>query len=291
MRPPQETTAIFVTDGAAMQAQGLLLAHSLRRHGGEGLAITAYCPMGAALPDAAMQAGYDAIGARLEPLETPGIWKKPFPHGNKIHACCVARDRPATLFLDTDMVLIRALDTAAIAPGAQIAAVPEGKPTWGKGNDRWNRVYAHFGMDLPTDRVRLVRGRRREFLPYFNAGFIAFAEDSAFARDWKDTAMEIDHQVSVARKRPWLDQVALPVSCARAGRDIRVLDERYNFSISDRAPGAEAPVVLHYHRMAYCGAWDAWARAYAALQSDLGAALPDAARAVLDKGLPGAVDA
>ena len=110
MRPPAETTAIFVADGAAMQAQGLLLAHSLRRHGGAGLAVIAYVPEGAEPPDAAMRAGYAAVGARLEPLETPAIWKKPFPHGNKIHACCAARDRPATLFLDTDTVLIRALD-------------------------------------------------------------------------------------------------------------------------------------------------------------------------------------
>ncbi|CAM4116769.1 hypothetical protein [Palleronia rufa] len=290
MRPPAETTAIFVADGAAMQAQGLLLAHSLRRHGGAGLAVIAYVPEGAEPPDAAMRAGYAAVGARLEPLETPAIWKKPFPHGNKIHACCAARDRPATLFLDTDTVLIRALDTAAIAPGARIAAVPEGKPTWGKDNDRWDRVYAHFGLPLPSDRVRLVRGRRRTFLPYFNAGFIAFAEDGAFARGWRDTAWEIDHKVSVAQKRPWLDQVALPVSCARAGRRIGVLDERYNYSISDRAPGNEAPVLLHYHRMSYCAAWPAWSGAYAALRSDLGADLPRAARAVLDRGLPDAAD-
>ena len=290
MRPAEETSIIFVTDGPTMQAQGLLLAHSLRRHAGPDVDILAYCPEDSEPPDAAMRAAMERAGARLVPLATPAIWKKPYPHGNKIHACCAERERPATIFLDTDMVAIRPIDVAAVAPGAEVAAVPEGKPTWGKKNDRWDRVYAHFGMDLPTERVRLVRGRRREFLPYFNAGFIAFEDGSGFAEQWRDTSVEIDHKVAVAMKRPWLDQVALPVSRARLGRRIEVLDERYNYSISDRAPNGADPLILHYHRMTYCGPWDDWQAAFAALRDDLGPLLPEAARQSLGRGLPGASD-
>jgi hypothetical protein len=133
--------------------------------------------------------------------------------------------------------------------------VPEDVPTWGYEGDGWEKVYAHFGMPLPTDRVRLVRGRQIEFLPYFNAGFVAFAnaavhEGKSFGALWKETAKEVDWNCNVGRKRPWLDQVTLPVTLKRFGLEYQVLPASYNFFTPRMKSNRQVKDahVLHYHR-------------------------------------------
>lgn len=286
---PQDLSIVFVVDGPALQAQGLLLAHSLARHAPRARRV-AYVPDGAGVPlSPALAAAYADLGVDLRPMALPGgTWKKPFPHGNKILAVGMPRETRATLFLDTDMVAIRPLPLDGLIREAGIAAVPEGKPTWGKKNDRWDRVYAHFGMDLPTDRVRLTRGRRRVFYPYFNAGFIGFRDATGFAEAWLETAREIDWNVAVAQKRPWLDQVALPVTLKRKGLPYAILDEAWNYSISDRAPRGDAPLILHYHRFHFGRDWPEFREAVAALRTDLGHRLPADVLARFDAPAPGA---
>ncbi|MBJ3762231.1 hypothetical protein ILP92_05670 [Maribius pontilimi] len=284
----ERITAFFVVDGPDMAAQGLLLASSLRARVVHDLDIVAYVPVpGNGAPPDDLRAAYDRLGVRLADLPIPGgAWKKPFPHGNKIFACEAPRDGDTGVFLDTDILIGDALDLRGLAPPDGIAAVPEGKPTWGKNNDRWDRAYAHFGMELPTERVRLTRGRRIEFYPYYNAGFIAFREGAPpdFATRWRETAQDIDFNLPVARKRPWLDQVALPIACARFGIPVTVLDERYNYSISDRQAEPNRAAVIHYHRYAHNIGWPFFASAYDRLLADLGGKLP-ASAAVIREGL------
>jgi hypothetical protein len=100
-------------------------------------------------------------------------------------------------------------------------------PTWGGGDDRWDRAYAHFGLPYPTERVRLLRGRKKQFVPYFNAGFVAFPDrpeaegQPRFADRWVETALDLDHNCRIGGKRPWLDQISLPLTLARFGYDNR----------------------------------------------------------------------
>ncbi|SHJ02728.1 hypothetical protein SAMN04488012_104124 [Palleronia salina] len=284
----ERVTAFFVIDGPDMAAQGLLLASSLRARVVHDLDIVAYAPEpgNGAIPDD-LRAAYDRLGARVETIAIPAdTWKKPFPHGNKIFACLAPRDGDTGVFFDTDMLIGGDLDLRGLAPEGGIAAVPEGKPTWGKTNERWPRAYAHFGMEVPTERVRLTRGRRIEFYPYYNAGFLAFREGAppAFARRWFDTARDIDWNLAIAQKRPWLDQIALPLTCARFGIPVNVLDERYNYSISDRAFEPNEAAVIHYHRFAHNHGWPFFAPAFDRLVADLGGQLPHAA-APLREGL------
>lgn len=296
----QRIAAIFVVDGPHMQSQGLLLAASLRRYA-HAHDLIAYVPASAPLPRE-VAAAFDALGVRCCALRPPaGIWAKPYPHGQKIRAAAAHRDVDATLFLDSDMFLARPLDLGALLGDAHVAAVPEGKPTWGKDEAayRWERVYAHFGMSLPEERVRLTRGRRRMFLPYFNAGFVIWSESplpdgGRFPELWLETARRIDREVHVAKKRPWLDQIALPVAAARAGVRIAVLDADLNFSLSNRARQPDDhPVVMHYHRIAYTAAWPEYGAACRDLAGMLGprlmSALPADAMTAIAPGLAHAV--
>ena len=114
---------------------------------------------------------------------------------------------------------------------------------------------------MPADRIQLSRNRTTLFVPYFNVGMVLFPEaplphGRSFAEAWYDTAMEIDHDVRVANKRPWLDQIALPVTLKRYGLDYLLSDEAFNYSASYRImqPG-EQPVLLHFHRFGHLSNW------------------------------------
>ena len=65
-----------------------------------------------------------------------------------------------------------------------------------------------------------------------------------------DTAMDFDHNCSIAAKRPWLDQITLPLTTARFGYSVRILDEMHNYSLSNRSDYSQTPdaTILHYHR-------------------------------------------
>jgi len=92
-----------------------------------------------------------------------------------------------------------------------------------------------FGLEIPDWRVRLIKGRRRVVLPYFNAGVVGFVEKGnpagmRFPDVWFDTATKIDANPLIGGKRPWLDQISLPVAAARMGGRVEVLSDLDNFS-------------------------------------------------------------
>lgn len=253
---------LFVVEGARLEAQSLLLASSLRRHH-PGAMIIGYRPQTAEQPPSAVQAMFRAVGGLLSPLPSAqGLWRGAYPHGNKIIALAQPRDAAISVFLDTDMVMTAPLDANDLPRHGEIAVVPEGIQSWGKEEGRWERVYAHFGLEMPEERIRLLRGARRRSPPYFNAGFVAQRETDrvdgmTFGQLWSDTASRIDHEVGVGNKRPWLDQIALPVAMRRFGLRARIIDEAANFSISNgRAlPDPFSPKILHYHRARFLRDW------------------------------------
>lgn len=257
-----DLTFYFVVEGLRLQSQAVLLAASLARHHPETRRI-AYLPEGSQddLPEAfrAIMAGFGVELCRLSPPDD--AFKGSYPHGNKILAAAEPRETCWSVFLDTDMVMVRPLLEEDLPGPMQVSVVPEGILGWGVKPERWERVYGHFGLPVPEERVRMLRGARRYSPPYFNAGLVAFREGDLvdgkrFGQLWRDTAQEIDWQVSVGAKRPWLDQVSLPVAMARSGFVHRIVDERNNTSISNgRKLDGLDPSILHYHRAAFLRAW------------------------------------
>lgn len=259
---------VFVIDGPALELQGLLLVPRLRAMN-TGDRIIAYRPRGAADLSSVTEAVFAASGVETHALRSEGsdIWAKPYPHGNKILACAEPREEACTVFLDTDMVAARSFGDAGLPGSGEVAVVPEGVPSWGREGDRWERAYAHFGLPMPDERVRLTRRKRRAFLPYFNAGLVAFRSRDGFAEAWLETAREIDHGLRVGGKRPWLDQIALPIALRRAGLSYKMLNAVWNFSISDRAHEPDAdPVMVHYHRFGFLADWPQGGAAWDALR-------------------------
>ena len=253
-----DTHIFFVADGARLEWQSWLLAASLAEaHAGHtGVHLYAY-----ASADWLPQVGpvtraiYAATGVELRPLPPAPDWAKPYPHGNKIIAATDRRGDGRAIFLDTDMVCLKPLTALSDLPETHIAAAPEGRPTWGP-DERWDRAYAHFGLPMPEARIRLLRGSRPLHVPYFNAGLVAMPEgpgpDGArFADRWLETALAFDRDCAIAYKRPWLDQITLPLTMARFGYTAHVLEESWNHSLSHRGSAiADTPYahILHYHR-------------------------------------------
>ena len=262
MADPTSLGLFYVADGVRLEKQSWLLAASLKAaHAGDDR-IRQFAYVSAAYrPEMhdRTHAMFEACGVELRTLDEPPKWNKPYPHGNKIVAACDDRGTSHSIFLDTDMACTRSLaEFMDLAPDT-VSAAPEGRPTWGGKNARWTRAYAHFDMAVPSERVRLLRGKKMEYVPYYNAGFVAFPEAQhpkdgrRFAEHWLDTALDFDRNCKIANKRPWLDQISLPLAIKRFGYKTRVLDEMHNYSLSHRGDYSKTPdaVILHYHRMQF----------------------------------------
>lgn len=263
-----DLSILFVADGQRLERQSWLLASSLASAHSNGPApkVFAYASsQGIAAISPLTRDLYEACGVTLRPLPPEPNWRAPYPHGNKMVAAADHRDTSRAVFLDTDMVCLHPLLEMAELPANTVAAAPEGVPTWGRDDDRWDRAYAHFELPYPKQRVRLLRGRKMVFVPYFNAGFVAFPDAPGpdgmhFADHWIETAVEVDHNCRVGGKRPWLDQISLPLTLARFGYGTEVLGETWNYSLARRKDYAAIPDVhiYHYHRFRYLVQAPAW---------------------------------
>lgn len=254
---------VFMTGGERLDAQALVLAASLRRHHPEAT-ILGYRPPEDPAPGRPLAALFEAIDAEFRPL--PPLeqdWAAAYPHGNKIRALAAPREGTISIFLDTDMAMTAPLQESDLPATGEVSVVPEGILSWGKDMTRWERVYRHFDLEVPEERVRLMRGARRLSPPYFNAGFVGIREEEhydqgrGFGTLWLETAQEIDHRVRVGGKRPWLDQISLPVTMRRFGVSSRIVEEWCNFSISNgrKLPDPFSPRILHYHRAQFLRDW------------------------------------
>ncbi|AHM03139.1 hypothetical protein roselon_00712 [Roseibacterium elongatum DSM 19469] len=290
----QTLSILFVADGQRLEWQSWLLASSLAmaHEGHQTVRLYAYAS-DSYLPEvsAATRDLYAACSVDLRALPpTPG-WRGDYPHGNKLLAASDHRAGGRAIFLDTDIVCAKPLTAMADLPADTVAAAPEGLPTWGREDDRWERAYAHYGLPVPTERVRLLRGRKKEFVPYFNAGFVCFSEDpqgaegKRFADHWLETALDFDHNCSIGGKRPWLDQITLPLTMARFGYKAEVLGETWNYSLTRRKDYSQTPdaEILHYHRAAFLEQAPQWP----AILSDFWGRMPerhhDTARSCLEE--------
>lgn len=238
---------VFVCQAGELELKGALLAASLRRAGvGDGVELTA------AVPDesvwgplsGATRSLLDALGARVEPIESP--FGADYPIGNKIAALGVPTRAPVTAFLDSDILCLRPLDAGALATRGLLAK-PADFRTFGGDGDEWPAVYRLFGVEPPAARVVSTLGNE-EMPPYFNAGVVAARDGAAFSRCWLETARTIDGDVRIANKRPWLDQVALPVAAALLGYELESLTEDLNYPVHERClDERHAPTLCHYH--------------------------------------------
>lgn len=227
----------FVCEPGRLEAQAVLLAASLRElH--PGLDLLAAVPR--ALPVATTRV-LDELGVACVPIVNP--LAADYPIGHKLAALAAGESIGLRVFLDSDMLCMRAPAWDTLGRHA-FAAKPADLASFGD-QVQWARLYRRFGLPLPASRVAATHSDEL-MLPYFNAGMLATTEPRHLAAVWVEACRAIDAMADIAPKRPWLDQIGLPLAVARLGLRTLVLDEDWNYPAHLR-PLRGQPALIHYH--------------------------------------------
>lgn len=252
-------TFFFFMEPPNYEVMACHLAASARLHFGQTVTLIAYCPNHklADLSDDSREV-MRRLHCDIRGFEAEARFIPDYPHGNKILAALEPRETRYGAFLDSDMLFIKDSDWREFCAEGAVGVVPSTSMRW-TDQSIWPRLYGEFGLEPPTDRIRLTRDQREDVLPYFNAGLIVMDEmhrgpnGKSFAEVWMETARQIDACEDINNKRPYLDQMSLPVAILRAGLRWNILDEKFNYSIGGILRGKPVPQdkdirLLHYRR-------------------------------------------
>ena len=237
----------FMCQAGELELKALLLVASLRHH---NLDINA--ELIAAIPDENLwgevsqstKSLLTRLGVKLQSVVSP--FGKEYPIGNKFSALGVVTDADVTVFLDSDILCLRAFDEQDFATDGLLAK-PADLNTFSYDAEQWQQAYKLYNLELPDERV-LSSVSSELMLPYFNAGVIAVANGPIFGQQWLQVANKIDADESITNKRPWLDQIALPITAKKMSFSFNCFTEQYNFPAHLRPLIAgELPTLCHYH--------------------------------------------
>lgn len=239
---------VFVCQAGELEVKSLLLAASLRRHLRCDYELVAAIPRPEAIwgtPSAATLALLHRLEARTAAIENP--IDAGYPIGNKLACLGIETAAGKVVFLDSDMLCLREFEGGRRFERSQVNVKPADLATFGSDPARWRAAYGACGLEVPAQRVcATVSGETMP--PYFNAGFVAALRASSLAAEWIACARILEGDPSVPDKRPWLDQIALPVALARLGLAPDYLDERYNFPAHLKPLDPDnLPWFCHYH--------------------------------------------
>jgi hypothetical protein len=257
--PTPQLTIFFIVEPPKYQDMGCYLAASIRCQFNEPVKLVGYCPSDSIGDmDSKALAIYEKLDVDIRPFETAGHFDPPYPHGNKMLAALEPRDTPYSAFMDSDMLFISPNTTDQMYKPGHVSVAPATSMYW-SGQKIWNDIYAACGLEIPTDRIWLSRQQRRKLIPYFNAGLIVFPEGpvaatgETFVQVWMRLAAQID-QIDIIKKRPYLDQMSLPLAIREAGLDWNILPEEQHYILGGSLRGEPLPEdkdikMIHYRNM------------------------------------------
>jgi len=236
-------TVVFVAHGGELEVKSALLAASLYQNYTPGkiacCIIEPFDQWGKADPE--VLDFFEELGVEL--FTSTNDIDITYPHGNKI-ASLSSIDGPA-IFLDSDIFLLCPFSTH-LDLNEEFCAKPADIATFTQGGGDWGVVYALFGLACPVANFRAtITGDI--MLPYYNAGFIRVKNGAEFSEMWVDTAKQIDRFEQIKNKRPWLDQIALPVTVKRLGWKSNQLNDDFNYPCHLQKLVNSTPYFAHYH--------------------------------------------
>jgi hypothetical protein len=248
-RPPAPRTFafLFVCQSGELEVKAALLAASLRRN------LRVQAELIACVPEPAERWGTISeptrallakLGVRIAPIRNEVA--DDYPIGNKISCLRVPCDADKLVFVDSDVLCVGEFrdeprfDLPFHAKPADVATFAD--------RAAWKRAFSACGVPFHDARVAAsVYGDLQ--LTYFNSGWVCVDRKAGLGDVWLDACRRIDAKWRVPKKRPHLDQIALPVAIRKLGLTADVLDNRYNFP-AHRIPldPARLPWFAHYHR-------------------------------------------
>lgn len=258
--PFPRLTVYFIAEPPEFQVLACFLAASLRTQFGDEVALVGYCPAHKfAMIDPAVHRIMGQIGCDLRPFASEGRFDPAYPQGNKILATLEPRDTEYSCFMDSDVLCIRPNAALNLIHPGRVALTPAASMNWA-GQEIWGPVYAAAGMEMPAERMMLMKQKRgKPGMPYFSSGLFAFPEshrDAAgrsFGQVWYDLACQIDACEAIPHRRPYLDQISLPLAIRKAGLDWHLLPEEQHFILGGKARGKPLPegreiFTVHYRQ-------------------------------------------
>lgn len=169
-----------------------------------------------------------------------------YPIGNKIACFSIETVADKIIFLDSAILCLSEFhhDKRFHIP---FNAKPADLRTFTTDLGHWKRVYESVGLLLPETRVfTTVSGELTP--PYFNSGVIAVHRGTRFGQVWEECCHVIEANPDIQNKRPWLDQIALPLAVQKCGLEFDCLDEHFNHPTHLKPLNSQRlPLFCHYH--------------------------------------------
>jgi hypothetical protein len=251
-------TMTYIIDLPDYQNMACWLLASIREYFPPDVRAIGYCPEHKLDQiDPGVIAAHELMGAEIRTFRMNGRWDPAYPHGNKILAVLEPRDSEYTAFVDSDVLFLRKNRPEALIRPGMVSCSVAASMQWGE-QEVWDQIYGVFDMPVPKERVRLMRQSRGKVVPYFSSGLVVFPEGPVngrrFADVWYETATEIDRGTDLPAKRPYLDQMSLPLAIRRAGLDWNILPEEQHYILGGKLRGEPLPTdrdifTIHYRNM------------------------------------------
>jgi hypothetical protein len=224
------------------------LAASLREQFGADLVLVGYCPEEKiSTVDRDVRNVLDRLGCEVRTFRTEGRFDPPYPHGNKLLATLEKRETAFSCFMDSDILCLRPNSVANIVGAGHVSLSRAASMNWAP-QSIWDRIYRACGMEIPDERFKLMKQKKGvERIPYFSSGLFSFPEHhrnsdgQTFPEVWMQVAQTLDAVPDLPKKRPYLDQMSLPLAIRKAGLDWNILPDEQHFILGGRSRGTPLP--------------------------------------------------
>ncbi|PWE33725.1 hypothetical protein DDZ14_03405 [Maritimibacter sp. 55A14] len=249
-------TIFYIVEPPEYEAMACYLLASIRMHFPAKVKCVGYCPehrLDELHP--AIHAAHEKLGGEIRTFRSEGRFDPPYPHGNKMLAALEPRDTTYSMFVDSDVLFLRPNDARNIVKAGHVSCSMAASMVWAE-QTIWDTIYGALDMPVPEERYYMMRRKARKVVPYFSSGLVAFPEKATRTRRrfpdvWYETAQIIDKVDSLDRRRPYLDQMALPAAIQRAGLKWNILPEEQHFILGGKLKGKPLPenreiYTIHY---------------------------------------------
>lgn len=239
----------FVVHEGKLETQALLLAASIRQQNQDKFDLLACVPKDFGGVETGVKATTKQLlmelGVRFVEVENP--IGEGYLIGNKLN-CLAATSASRRTFLDTDMLCLTPLKLPELSNN-QIAVKPADRKTYSWTDEQWTQAYHDYATYQLNRRECLLSTCFDELMwPYFNAGLISIKGCPEFSDTWSNISKALDQDDNYNNKRPWLDQLSLPLVIKRLNLSVVNLTETHNFPANIKTLDKENVELVHYHR-------------------------------------------
>ncbi|MGV8988241.1 MAG: hypothetical protein ACOH2H_18375 [Cypionkella sp.] len=253
-------TVYFIVEPPNYQVMACYLAASLRENFGDTVALVGYCPeQKIDLVHPEVKLVLAKLNCDLRTMVTEGRFDPAYPHGNKILATLEPRETEFSCFMDSDILTLRPNVVENLVREGCVSLTPAASMGWAK-QSVWPSIYAAADLPMPSERIRLMKqtkGNGR--MPYFSSGLFSFPEQyrtpegKSFPEVWMAVAQTLDASPDLPAKRPYLDQMSLPLAIQKAGLQWNLLPDAQHFILGGKSRGEPLPTdrdiyAVHYRQ-------------------------------------------